>query len=202
MAEHDYKPTPRKQLSSEDIDRELDAALARYAAAEPRPGLEERVLANLRAEPKQAPTSPWWQWSLAATAAVVLIALSLAWRTAWRTGRPVAPPPNVAHTVPAPHEPEVQVAHHAAPSPLPRTHVPSHKVVAKPGAPPNPKLDQFPSPRPMSEEELALVRYVRDFPKEATQIAQAQEAYELEIQKKLMEARAETNPSGAEQNER
>ncbi len=33
----------------DELDRMLDAALAKYAAAEPRAGLEARVLANLRA---------------------------------------------------------------------------------------------------------------------------------------------------------
>jgi hypothetical protein len=32
----------------DEFDRMLDAALAKYAAVEPRTGLEERVLANLR----------------------------------------------------------------------------------------------------------------------------------------------------------
>ena len=44
--------TNRKQ---DEFDRMLDAALAKYAAVEPRTGLEERVLANLRAEQARVP---------------------------------------------------------------------------------------------------------------------------------------------------
>ena len=42
---HDWQAAERDPL-----DRDLDAALAKYAAVEPRAGLEDRVLANLRAE--------------------------------------------------------------------------------------------------------------------------------------------------------
>ena len=38
------------QDENSERDRELDAALAMYAAGEARPGLEQRILANLRAE--------------------------------------------------------------------------------------------------------------------------------------------------------
>ena len=34
---------------SDDLDRALDAALAKYTSVEPRAGLDERILANLRA---------------------------------------------------------------------------------------------------------------------------------------------------------
>ena len=39
----------------DELDRMLDATLAKYAAAEPRAGFEERVLANLRAERARVP---------------------------------------------------------------------------------------------------------------------------------------------------
>ena len=56
------------------VDELLEAALARYRSTEPRPGLEERVLANLRASPRPA---PWlrWTWLPAATAAALAIAV-------------------------------------------------------------------------------------------------------------------------------
>jgi hypothetical protein len=37
-----------------------------------------------------------------------------------------------------------------------------------------PKLDQFPSPRPLSKQEELLARYAREHPQEANLIAQAQ----------------------------
>ena len=70
-----------EQSSGEELDRVLDAALAKYAAVEPRTGLEERVLANLRSAAPSA-NGTWWRWSFAAAAAaVLLIALTLAWRS-------------------------------------------------------------------------------------------------------------------------
>ena len=37
-----------------------------------------------------------------------------------------------------------------------------------------PRLDQFPSPRPLSEQEILLARFVEQFPREAAMIATAQ----------------------------
>src|SRR5438067_641439 len=65
----------------DDLDRTIDAALAKYAAAEPRSGLDERVLANLRSAAPAA-NRTWWRWSLAAAvAAMLLIAITFAWRS-------------------------------------------------------------------------------------------------------------------------
>ena len=72
-------------LESETLELELDKALARYAAIEPRMGLEDRVLANLRAEPKLAPPHAWWRWTaVAALAAVLLVAFTFVWRSGER----------------------------------------------------------------------------------------------------------------------
>jgi hypothetical protein len=66
----------------DEFDRMLDAALAKYAAVEPRTGLEERVLANLRAEQARVPDQAWWRWSaIAAVAAVVVVAVALSLRS-------------------------------------------------------------------------------------------------------------------------
>jgi hypothetical protein len=65
-----------------------------------------------------------------------------------------------------------------------------------------PKLDQFPSPQPLSEQELALARYVHDFPREATLIALAQAEHEKEIQQEMEDASSQTNNHDSEQQER
>jgi hypothetical protein len=49
----------------------------------------------------------------------------------------------------------------------------------------DPKLDVFPSPQPLSEEELALAQYVRNFPSDARLIAQAQQTSDTEILRKM-----------------
>lgn len=57
-----------------------------------------------------------------------------------------------------------------------------------------PKLDQFPTPRPLSEQEKLLVRYVHEFPEEALLIAKAQAESEKEIEQLSGNQPPETNP--------
>lgn len=62
------------------LDRWLDEALSHYNDAEPRLGLERRVLARLQEEEKPAKrTVSWWRWmpALAAAAAVVIVAVAV-----------------------------------------------------------------------------------------------------------------------------
>ena len=80
----------------ERIEKWLDAALDWYSSAEPRPGVENRVLARVRAEREKHATRRWLLWGVAgvtAVAAVVLIAVVL-------TLRPGSPPKQVAGPVP------------------------------------------------------------------------------------------------------
>lgn len=65
-----------------------------------------------------------------------------------------------------------------------------------------PKLDQFPSPQPLTEQELALARYVREFPQEADLIATAQVENEKAIQQKMQDTRSETEGYDSNQQER
>jgi hypothetical protein len=187
----------------DELDRMLNTALAKYAAAEPRPGLEDRVLAHLRAEPTRMPAHAWWRWSVAAALAVVIVAVALAWRFG-RSSLPV-------------------VAHHST-AQMQGTQEPSKQIVSngkrggirsvEPGParnktglhshPPveiaiSPKLDQFPSPQPLSEQEIALARYAHQFPQEATLLARAQVEYEKEIQRQLTDARPETGSDSYQQ---
>ena len=165
----------RKQ---DELDRVLDTALTKYAAVEPREGLEERVLANLRAEHARVPDRAWWRWSvMAALAAMVIVAVTLA----WRSGRPTHPV--VAHhqpaTTQAPKEPATQVlsnsegnqVHHQERRAIRRTAArrPQSNIVMAA----NPKLDQFPSPQPLSEQEKLLQAYIAKYPERAVLIARA-----------------------------
>jgi len=185
------------EMKRDELDRVLDAALAKYAAAQPRQGLEERVLANLRAERARVPYRAWWRWSIALAAAIVIVAITFAWRSGER------PHPLVAHHLlirtPSVEQPRPRAAaktrannvHPQASSPAirPATHRAGHKVVE----PADPKLDQFPSRQQLSEQELALARYVSEFPQEATLIARAQEEYEKEIQEKMKDTPSESD---------
>lgn len=170
----------RKQ---DELDSTLDAALAKYAAIEPRAGLEDRVLANLRAERARVPDRSWWRWSLAgALAAMVVVAVALAWRS-------VKPFPSVVtnHNPAATQtakEPATHVVASSSGNQILRNQVPPQQRVAlrraathhsrsKAVMADNPKLDQFPSPQPLSEQEKILESYVANYPEHAALIARA-----------------------------
>jgi hypothetical protein len=162
--------------TQDELDRVLDAALAKYAAAEPRAGLEARVLADLRAEREQVPDRSWWRWSaVAVLASVVVVAVTLA----WRSGRPSLPVVKNDPSAPAnvSKEPKRQVASDGVGSgvrpPRPGT---GPKVAVSPNVPiavAHPKLGQFPSPHPLSEQEKILQNYVAKYPEQAVLVARA-----------------------------
>lgn len=153
------------------LDRELDTALAKYAAVEPRTGLEERVLANLRAEREQVAQRSWWRWTVVGTLAVVAVVVvaMLSWKPANNSGKHHPP-------TEAPRAAETQVA---SDSEMNRTAPRITKPRKRPGVHQHrtekaalPKLDVFPSPRPLSEQEKMLASYASQYPKEAALIAQ------------------------------
>jgi hypothetical protein len=61
----------------------------------------------------------------------------------------------------------------------PGTEIAAETATAKPA----PRLGQFPSQRPLSEQEELLVRYVRESPQEAVLVARAQAEREKELEK-------------------
>ena len=183
MADTNLKPEWSQGESPHELDRMLNTGLASYAAVEPRAGLNDRILANLRMQQAQPP-SRWWQWSLAAgLAAVIAVTITLWWRVQTPVppvvSRPTVTKPYGVNSMPqlarqgsGPLEPEKS-----------RRTGQGHRIAPVLAA--EPKLDQFPSPQPLSPEEIALARYVQNFPKEAQLVARAQEEFALESQKEL-----------------
>jgi len=162
--------------ADQELGRELDAALAKYAAVEPRAGLEERVLANLRAERAQVSDRGRWRWSaVAAIAAVVVIALALAWRSAKPSHPEVAN--HHSSTRQGSREPQKQLVSNGGNNrSRPQTPDAARKRIRR--ASPlvvaaAPKLDQFPSPQPLSEQEKILANYVAEYPEHAVLLARA-----------------------------
>lgn len=189
--------------SDDHLDRMLDSALAKYARIEPRARLEERILAHLHAGHRPS-RNTWLQWVFAGTvAAIAVIAVF-----AWRSGR--APQPVIANHPPATiqrpsiqeAEPTRRATNALANKRASMRKAPAHRMPASPAVAKYPKLDQFPSPQPLSVEEITLADYVRNFPKEAQLVAQAQEEFELETQKVMNDAGADTRPSDSIQQER
>ncbi|HTS38815.1 MAG TPA: hypothetical protein VMH04_24285 [Candidatus Solibacter sp.] len=159
------------------LDQALDAALARYAAVEPRAGLEDRILANLRAQPTEAAPRFWWRWGLAgglpwAVAALLVVAAAIAWRSS-RPAPPIAHRPAVE--APAPKHPEYQVLVHndaTAIHPHRRNALASQSGHSATVAA-VPKLDVFPSPQPLTEQEKLVLGYVNKNPEQAALLAEA-----------------------------
>jgi hypothetical protein len=158
------------------LDRELDAALAKLASVEPRAGLEQRLLANLRIEQERATARPLWRWpAVAALAAAMVVAVFIA-RRAERPAHKIADytPANTQannhsgtqlatndrNGMTRPHEASVMRLN------PPQSTRPATALSA-------PKLDQFPSPQPLSEQEKILASYVTNYPAHAALIAQA-----------------------------
>jgi hypothetical protein len=208
MADQDRKQDLKQEdagraLENHHLDRELDAALAKYAAVEPRAGLEDRVLANLRSERGHAAARDWWRWpALGVAAAVLVVAAVFLMRKAG------TPTPEIAVHQPAAagqgaKQPGTRIASNDVGIPVRPTLPAVPKRSARHGARPpqavlakGPRLDRFPSPRPLSDEEKLLVRYVRDFPQDAIMIAQAQAVAEKEMNQLNGNA-----PSGANQDQ-
>jgi hypothetical protein len=156
------------------VDKVLDVALKHYSeAAAPGAGLEARVLACIRSERERRATREWSWWP--ATAAVaVLVTISAA---IFLARRPTA-------------EPTIAASSTATPVILPSSHDES-KIAAFPVRPPRlmhaagqvrrkrsaeterrgPRLEQFPSVRPLSRDEQLLLAYVNDTPPEQLALA-------------------------------
>ncbi len=154
------------------LDSSLDAALAEYGRCEPRPGLEGRVLASLRSNPRL----PWWRALLAsrpawAAASVLVTVGSVAAVFLMDTPRtrgyvnplrssvpePTAP---AAEVEPPALPPALAVADSAVPVARPRE---AHRLVSAARAPRRPS---FPQATPLSEQELLLLRYLSTTPPE------------------------------------
>ena len=154
----------------DDLDRLLDAALTKYSAVEPRKGLEERILANLEAERGRTVPHGWWRWGVVAAVAVLLIALSFA----LRSGK--VPTPTVVRQVQPPSTSSREAETHASkrsPVPARSPHRTAHAVQTRPAVAAAPKLDVFPSPEPLSEQEQLLAQYAAMYPKRAALLAEA-----------------------------
>jgi len=164
------------------LDEWLEIALPQYGRAEPRVGLENRVLANLAVQRASASAVRRWWWILGTAAASAAVAIVL-----WLGSGPKDPSKSAANfttnaastgqpKAAATARSTVRQKHLGAP--VRRTSQRTNTVeLAR-----SPKLSQFPSPQPLSDQERLLARYVRDFPQEAAIVAQAQTRAEAERQ--------------------
>ena len=152
-----------EQEKRKELDELLDSLLASYSDVEPRPGIETRLLANLRAHSLSTDRNPRpiWRWFLAAAGAVA-IAVSL---LVIYISRPadLPQPPKIRAAGP-PSLPAVPVLKHAprhvGKQRVPQRNVPASIVVA------DVRRQVFPTPSPMSDQERLLLRYLAKTPGE------------------------------------
>jgi hypothetical protein len=194
------------QDENSERDRELDAALARYATVEPRPGLEQRVLAHLRAEQQLHAARGWRGWrplaALAVACSIAVVSATLLTKSrvfnpttasgnASREGVAKDPRPGGAaqsdmgkpalesgrlqERVQSTERAKGAVANHGGAAELRQTETADEVA---------PKLERFPAPEPLSEQEKLLARFVEDDPQEAALVAEARaEQFKLEDEK-------------------
>lgn len=197
MKSIDMKNIDRKpnEPSEDEFDRILDAALAKYASAEPRTGLEERILATLHSSEIPVSHSAWSRWRLALALAAVLMALLIGLRSS-KPNSEVArhQTPVQLRSSEAEHRlgPDVDVHKHQALIDI--SAASTITIRRKPKVPKNPKLDVFPSPHPLSEQEEMLARYVAQFNDEAVIVARVRsEGMRVDRAKEMQEVEQSRN---------
>ena len=155
------------QENDRKMDEMLDSLLANYSSVEPRPGLETRILANLREAEKKAPSEWWsfkWIWAGMVAGAIVMAAVLIGGRH--RT----VPPANVMVKIDQPvPQPEIQLQAPIARQETARIH---RRKPSTPTLPQNATLALnqrpavFPTQTPLSEQERLLLSYYIRTPRE------------------------------------
>ncbi len=173
---------PRDRI--DEWDQRLDKGLAEYGHAEPRVGLENRIFANLRAEKDRLSRRRWlWVLNAMSAAAVIVMAIWLGSRYSKPVGKnATSRTQTFEHTAQMP----VQTADRPQPGQWQNgtatRHVKVHLSRARVAN--RPKLDQFPSPRPLSEQEKLLQEYVEVTPKDeiVAALARSKDTSDLQVE--------------------
>jgi hypothetical protein len=163
------------------LDRFLDDALVSNSEEIARDGLEQRILANLQAQP--APRSWRWLWvAIPALAAIVLAILLIGSRTPSERQQVVQAPPAQRHAPAQGQNSSLK----QTPAPLPqvasgpriaRQHLGSRQTVAAVKKEPEPRMVTFPSGDANDELVKLAVRFAQAHPDEAREIAQEQQQF-------------------------
>jgi hypothetical protein len=190
------------------VDRWLDAALAHYNRAdeaEPRMGLEARVLATLDADRRECEASRYrwpWRWTLAAGLAAVLIVVIA--RRPWSSTQQPTVKPSIGTVAamtttssahPGPKPPVLAVITSNPSQGGARRSKPHFEGVVSEA--PAPRLAQFPAPRPLSEQERLLVAMANNTPPEQLeQDAALQQRLRREVEEARMSGGGTLEPRG------
>jgi hypothetical protein len=157
-------------MSRDENDRLVDDALATYCP-EPRPGIEARVMAQVRAESRKRPPVAWpmvvWRMMAIAAAAGCLFLFVIARRPRSEIGIPT-PPRQVASSV----------ARVTGP-PIPKVVTAAHRKTRR-RALRLPRAEQFPIAAPLTEEERLLLGFVKQSPDKAIELLALAKPNEIE----------------------
>ena len=193
-----------------EIDRWLDDAVAQYAKAEPRPGLEGRILARVAEARRESSQKLRWWGALALSAAAILVA-ALVWHA---QTEPTQVPDSGVARVTAPtatkeHDASgqqlgssaKQAASEKPPSTIAQSRLPRgvHAVVVENIA--WPKLERFPTPQPLSDQEQMLARYVEEYSGKAALMARVQTEMHLQDESEMAAPWPNANPNISERPE-
>jgi hypothetical protein len=177
------------------LDTWLDKALQQHGAAEARPGLEARIFANLAANSSTERPVRKWGWTLPFATSLILVF------SVWLTyhGRLLNTRPNVLSNRPGTmHIGPVHRPLEPAQSPESReviAGVRAEKIYPRASRrlANVPRLPQFPSQRPLSEQEQLLKQYVEQCPGEAMVVARAQTEIQKELDKLVADGWSKTD---------
>jgi hypothetical protein len=186
------------------MERLLDGMLAEYGKAEPRFGLENRVLANLETEKARIAGRRRWWWILGTVSAAAVVAATVwmdyrppdqhgAFRPANEAQRAQSAPAAMAAEVPSEAGAGVSVPTHPIRSRISRAIRPD--AVERVATATTPKLEQFPTPAPLSEQERILARYVAEYSEQAVLVARAQMSLEQQEQREKSQRSQENSSS-------
>jgi hypothetical protein len=162
----------------------LEASLARYRAAEPPVGLEARLLAKLRAAGQTAPRLSWGWLAVGSVLAASLVAAIGLYLV--RPGKEPRPAREIAAT----SRDQKKLVSPAPIAKSPRTWVAEPRHTRGPALGLAPRLEvapllpeQFPTPRPLSEQETLLLRFVKEAPQPALMAlpAETQPVVDLQV---------------------
>jgi hypothetical protein len=167
------------------LDGLLDEALKEYSNAEPRSGLGNRIMSNLRIEQDRQSRMRRW-WTLGSALAMVGVAGAIwagfsRYPSSTSTATSNVPLTERLATPASPNRERTPAMHVAAR----KSHGPAaaRRVVAKSERSVRPRLSAFPSSRPLSEQEKLLLAYIRvaPTPEILAAVAQASDSSDLQI---------------------
>ena len=159
-----------EQDNEKQLDQLLDSLLSRYSDAQPRPGLETRILATVRAQAGKQKRPGWkqiWMWAGAAAAiAIIAVVMMMNYRA-----QKVPGSPTIANT---PQPAVIPLKHSSAEHQRLAEEPPERKHSALPHPGPvvvsdvrhEVRQDVFPAPAPPSEQERLLLGYLASTPQQ------------------------------------